>query len=109
MSRVGNTSAGNRATTLIFFALILAVAGGLSLLASSQPDGFERVLEDHASDETVAAHQAAHENRAPMPDYTVPVAGLGHLSTTAAGILGALCTLAALYGLTLLLKGRQRG
>lgn len=56
-----------RRLALGIFLLALAVAGGLSLLASAQPDGLEHTLQK----------QQVEEGRpllaAPMPDYQAPL------------------------------------
>lgn len=67
--------------------LSLAVAGGVSYLASEAPDGLEHSLEKHGVSEGESAIPA------PMPDYQAPFGG-----QLLAGISGTL----AVFGLTLL-------
>ena len=64
-------------------AVIALVAGGASWVASSSPDGLERV----AADLGFADREETHF-RAPLPEYAVP--GMPErLSGAAAGLLGA--------------------
>jgi len=83
----------------------LAIAVGLALispLASADPDGLERVAEDHGFIER--AQDPAFNL---FPDYTIP--GLdGPLSTVLSGVIGLLIVFALAYGITLLIRGRQQ-
>jgi cobalt/nickel transport system permease protein len=95
---------GKGATAAVTVAgLAIAVALALfSPLASSQPDGLERVAEDSGF-----LGRALDPLYNLLPDYTVP--GLqGPASTILAGIVGLLIVFALAYGLVLLLRGRQR-
>lgn len=82
----------------------LAIAVGLALLsplASADPDGLERVAEDHGFIER--ALDPAYNL---LPDYTIP--GLnGPLSTMLSGVIGLLIVFALAYGIMLLIRGRQ--
>lgn len=83
-------------TALVITAL---VAGGLSLLASSQPDGLESVagrlgFDAAALDSVVAA--------GPLADYGI--AGLGAFGSTVAGIVGVALTLATCLGVARLAR-----
>jgi cobalt/nickel transport system permease protein len=82
----------------------LAIAGALALLsplASGDPDGLERVAEEQGFLER--AQDPAYTI---LPDYSIP--GLsGPLSTIVAGVVGLLIVFALVYGVTLLLRGRQ--
>jgi hypothetical protein len=77
-------------------ALFLAV---LSPLASSSPDGLERVAEDKGFMET--ACEAVFEI---IPDYAMPGAGNEAVSTILAGVIGTLILFGAGYGLAKLLS-----
>jgi cobalt/nickel transport system permease protein len=82
----------------------LGIAGALALLsplASSDPDGLERVAEDQGFLER--AQNPAYNI---LPDYTIPGLG-GPLSTIVAGVVGLLIVFALAYGVTLLLRARQ--
>jgi cobalt/nickel transport system permease protein len=84
----------------------LAIALGLALLsplASSSPDGLERVAEDQGFLGRAIDHPFQI-----LPDYTIP--GLsGPASTIVAGVVGLLIVFALVYGVTLLVRGRAEG
>lgn len=70
-------------STWIFLGATALVAGGAAWVASSAPDGLERVQADLGVD-----GHATTLYQAPLPDYTVP--GLrGPLSGSVAGLAGA--------------------
>ncbi|NTU84227.1 MAG: cobalamin biosynthesis protein CbiM [Chloroflexales bacterium] len=74
----------------------------LSPLASGDPDGLERVAEDHGF---LGRAQAPAFHL--LPDYSIP--GLdGPLSTILSGIVGLLIVFALVYGVTLLVRGVRR-
>lgn len=115
--RMNNVSLKKVMTILVIFTLI--VAGGLSLFASSNPDGLEWAMEKVAGTTELeynsGAHEAAksiQEKTAFMPDYSLkgsndtPVVG-----TSVAGITGGAITLvlAGLTGVTIsLLKKKKK-
>jgi len=77
---------------------MLAAAALVALLlapvASSWPDGLERVAEDHGFiDRAVTLIQA------PIPDYVLPGMS-GGPATALAGVLGVAVTFAVVWGLT---------
>lgn len=76
---------------------MLAAAGLIALLlapvASSWPDGLERVAEDHGF-----IDRAFTLVRAPVPDYVLPGMS-GGAGTALAGLLGVAVTFAAVWGL----------
>lgn len=80
----------------LILALLLAV---LSPLASSSPDGLERVAEDQGFIERA---RDAFFNL--IPDYVLP--GIPHeaLATILAGVIGTLLIFGIVYGLGRLLK-----
>lgn len=80
----------------LIFALFLAL---LSPLASSSPDGLERVAEDKGFIET--AREALFEL---IPDYVFPGIGSEAGATILAGIIGTLILFGIGYGLARLLK-----
>lgn len=78
-----------RRRTLIITVLIVALACAAPL-ASSSPDGLERVAQDAAmstSDQPVWNH-------APIADYQMPGVRCGGLATSLAGAFGAVVVLA---------------
>ena len=79
-------------------ALALALAV-ISPLASSDPDGLERVAEDHGFIERALA-PAYHL----IPDYVFPGVADERLATIAAGIAGTLIVFALVYGVALALR-----
>lgn len=76
---------------ILFVALLLAIA---SPLASSFPDGLERVAEDHGFIE-----QAAEPSYQIIPDYVFPGVPDEALATIVAGLVGTLILFALGYGL----------
>lgn len=76
---------------LLLAALVVIV---LAPLASSDPDGLERVAIDHGFSE--AGHSAGFTI---LPDYTVPGLADGTVSLVVAGLIGVIL----LFGLTWLL------
>lgn len=83
----------------LIFALFLAL---LSPLASSSPDGLERVAEDKGFIET--AREALFEL---IPDYVFPGIGSEAGATILAGIIGTLILFGIGYGLARLLKAKS--
>jgi hypothetical protein len=83
----------------LIFALLVAL---LSPLASSSPDGLERVAEDKGFIET--ARQALFNL---IPDYALPGIGSETAATILAGIIGTLILFGIGYGLARLLKAKN--
>jgi hypothetical protein len=83
----------------LILALFLAV---LSPLASSSPDGLERVAEDKGFIET--AREAVFGL---IPDYVLPGVGNEAGATILAGIIGTVILFGIGYGLARLLKARK--
>ncbi len=97
-----NRPVNRRAVALVTtVGLVIALAAALlSPLASSDPDGLERVAEDHGFLE-----RAQDAPFTLLPDYTIP--GLeGNVSTILAGIVGLLIVFALVYGLTMIIRSR---
>lgn len=84
---------------VLILALFLAL---LSPLASSSPDGLERVAEDKGFMET--AREAVFEI---IPDYVLPGVGNEAGATILAGIIGTLMLFGIGYGLARLLKAKR--
>ena len=84
---------------VLILALFLAL---LSPLASSSPDGLERVAEDKGFMET--ASEAVFEI---IPDYVLPGVGNEAGATILAGIIGTLMLFGIGYGVAQLLKAKR--
>lgn len=84
-------------------AITLLVGGGLSLFASSSPDGLERVADDTGFGPTAADSASAGS---PLADYESSFLP-GAAGQTLAGVFGILITLALFYGVTRLLRRRE--
>ena len=82
--------------------LALAIAAFAAFAASPDPDGLERVAEDHGFLDR--AQDARYEL---LPDYTIPGLGEGPLSTAIAGGVGVLLVAGVTLGAGVLLR-RQR-
>lgn len=95
-----------RAFAAVVLALAVALAMGLSPLASPSPDGLERV----AADTGFAAGERTHavQRSAPAPDYAFPGIGDARLATAVSGFVGTLAVFAAAHGLALVLRRRRR-
>lgn len=89
--------------TLIALAVALGLAA-LSPLASSSPDGLDRVSEDHAPANSGEPPQAVP---APMADYRLPGLGQGPLATSLAGLAGVLVVFAACLLLGRILRAKH--
>jgi cobalt/nickel transport protein len=70
---------------LMSLLLILVIAGFLSLLASSAPDGLERIAEDKGF---LARTKVVL--RAPLPDYLWPGINNGKAASIFSGVTGTL-------------------
>lgn len=90
----------------VWAGLLLAVGVALILspFASQSPDGLERVAEDKGF---IDLGEGAPLVEAPLPDYSLPGAGDGWLSTSAAGVAGTLLTFGLAYGLGWTLSRRR--
>lgn len=86
---------------LIGLAIALLLAGGISLFASSWPDGLERVAEDKNFIE-----RAAVMLKSPIPDYAFPGLHNEKVAGSIAGIAGVLIVFGLGLGLSQLLKGK---
>ena len=82
--------------------IALVLAGGVSLFASSFPDGLERVAINHDFIELGEGYEVIHS---PMPDYTVPGIGNEVLAASLAGLIGTLMMFGLVYGMGKALKG----
>ena len=90
----------NRRNLVILVGLMLAVVVALfSPLASSLPDGLERVAEDYGF-----LNRTAEPAYSFLRDYTVPGVSDSGISTILAGVLGVLVVFAVAFGVGVLLK-----
>lgn len=80
---------------LVGLVVTLGIAFAVSPMASSQPDGLERVAIDEGFAETARGHTLAES---PAADYAVRGIEDEGLSTGAAGIVGVVATFAAVTG-----------
>lgn len=79
--------------------LTLLIAGGVSLLASGNPDGLEWSIEGVTGEGTLMSHGTIYEmakllqnHTAVMPDYSIP-GSTSSVGTSLAGLLGSLFTI----------------
>jgi cobalt/nickel transport protein len=89
--------------TVLYGLLIACVLAAVSFIASSSPDGLERVAGDKGfiKNAKVVFH-------APLPDYAVGAIKHEKLSGSAAGLIGVLLAFAAGSGAALLLKSKKK-
>ncbi len=83
-----------RRDVLLALVVVAVVAGGLSLLASTHPDGLEYVAGQQGFED--AAGQVLP---APVPDYTMPGVGSPAVATALSGLAGAAVVFLAAWGL----------
>ena len=98
-----------RIPTKLFVAVALALAVGLatavSPLASSSPDGLEKVAEKKAFLDDGKLHSIQDDS--PIPDYAFPGIENERLATGLAGFAGTLGVFAVGYGLAFALRRRE--
>jgi cobalt/nickel transport protein len=89
---------------LSFFLVAIALAGGASYYASTQPDGLEKVAEEEGFLDTAKDSAVADS---PLSDYGILALDNERLSVGLAGVIGVIATaLVALALFTLLRKKR---
>lgn len=95
---------------LLFTAMALAVAvglaTGLSPLASSNPDGLNRVASDHGF--AGAATEHALQGESPVPGYAFPGIGEPHLAKGLAGFIGTIGIFAIAFAIAWMLRRSRR-
>jgi len=94
----------SRKEILIGLIIALIVAFFLSPLASSWPDGLERVAHDYGF---IAQGEQGSIFKSPIPDYAFPGIGNEKMATAISGLLGTLVIFGIGYGLACLLKKRR--
>ena len=87
---------------ILLLALLVAVI--LSPLASSSPDGLERVATDLGF---IEKGEGKNIIKSPIPDYLLPGIKNEAAATAAAGVAGTLITFGAMYGLARLVGKRE--
>ena len=91
---------------LIGLAVSLVVGGALSLLASPEPDGLERVSINSGFEDAAEKQPALHS---PIPDYLFPGIGDERLATGLAGFLGTLLVFGAVTAIGAVVRRRKNG
>lgn len=93
-------------TAFVVGGLVLAgaLAFGVGPMASSQPDGLNRVAIDQGFAEQESDHQLA---ATPTAGYEVTGIGSDRLSTGLAGLIGVAVTFALAAGLTAVIRHRR--
>ncbi len=96
---------------VIFLVLTAFVGGGLSLFASSFPDGLEWSVEGVAGTAELERDEAIHnamgvavESTALMPDYGFVGEGGSQMGTATAGIVGSVITLLLAGGIGIIIR-----
>ena len=97
------TRPSNRTFLVVGVLVALLLAGVVSYYASSNPDGLDRVAQDHGMSETEREHATGG---GPLADYRARGVEDDRLATAVAGITGGLVVLGLFTGLTFLLRRR---
>jgi hypothetical protein len=82
-----------RLFTILALALAIGLATAVSPLASSAPDGLNRVAQDHAFEQRGTTHEA------PVPGYAFPGVHDQKLAKGLAGFTGTLLVFALGFGI----------
>lgn len=90
---------------LLLLAIAFGVAVFLSPIASTHPDGLERVAEDYGFVQQAQSTTAWQES--PLPDYRVPGIHNEALSTALSGLAGTLIAFAFGFGVAKLVARRN--
>jgi len=85
-------------------AIAVFMACVLSLFASTEPDGLERVAEDQGFAGKAEEQEVIH---APIPDYVVPGVEDEKLAAALAGLVGVLIILGVTLGWAKILKNKS--
>ena len=94
----------SRKEIVIGLIIALVVAFFLSPLASSWPDGLEKVAHDHGF---IAKSEQGTILKSPIPDYAFPGIKNEKMATAISGLLGTFVIFGIGCGLALLLKRRR--
>ena len=106
-ARRGRTARASTRGIVLGGLAIAAVLALLSPLASTAPDGLERVAENLGFLDTDRG-PVVQTPTGVLPDYTVPGLASEQLSTVLAGLIGVVIVVALAYGVALLLRNRTR-
>lgn len=111
------SSLGMKKIVIILLALSLTIGGGISLLASGNPDGLEWAMIKTSGTAELESDSAVHdffekiqEKTAVLPDYGFKNASedSGAMGTSVSGILGAGVTMAIVIGLGIAGRNRKK-
>lgn len=86
---------------ILWLFVSVVMASVVSLLASSSPDGLERVAEDLGFIESADGREVLSS---PMPDYVIPGIGNETFSASLTGFLGVIIMFAVVYSIGFTLK-----
>jgi len=93
-----------RMPLILGLALAIGLAAAVSPLASSSPDGLERVAAEQGFEQRGETHPV--QNASPAPDYAFPGVEDPRLATGLAGGLGTLAAFGLAAGAAALLRRR---
>ncbi|CEG13674.1 conserved exported hypothetical protein [groundwater metagenome] len=88
-------------------AVALIIGGIISLFASSDPDGLERVAINLFGGEEQMEEKTTQIFNSPMPDYVIPGIENETLAASLAGVIGVLIIFAIVIVTGKILKGKQ--
>lgn len=103
-----NTKVSRKKIALVFLALALVVGGGVSLLASSNPDGLEWSIFKTSGEEELENESAIHtmaanvqDKTALLPDYSLKTESEFNstFGTSIAGVIGVIVTILIIVGI----------
>lgn len=100
-----NRAIGTRLFIGLGLAVSLALAFFISPLASSNPDGLEKIASDKKLDSQVSDHALSN---GPLADYSVKGVGDSRLATGVSGVIGTVATLGIGWGLFAVVKRSRR-
>jgi len=89
----------------IILAIVIAIVSGF--LASTDPDGLEKAMEDILPEELLHEIEESHLIESPMPDYEIESIEDGSISASISIIIGVIVTFLFVYVLGYLLKKRK--
>jgi uncharacterized membrane protein len=102
----GRTKWSTKRLVIIGLIVCAVLAGGISLFASSNPDGLERVAIDSGFADTAKPHA---NSDSPLANYSVSFLGDSRLGGSLAGIVGILLVALAAWGLFAFLRRSGSG
>ncbi|MCL2688014.1 MAG: PDGLE domain-containing protein [Methanobrevibacter sp.] len=90
---------------LIIAILIAAVS---AFIASTDPDGLEKTMEDILPEEILHEIEESHLIESPMPDYEIEAFGEGPIGTLISFLVGTIIVFILALGLGYLLKRKNK-